>query len=239
VALVDGRCRADEPEVRSLRAALLDPEGGSFVLPAQGGEGTWLLGGHQAGEGTMPAIRALAFADSSKLQSGDLSGAGLTLRLFEEAGAQGRDFFKGAWEHFLSLMNLLQFAQHADFVTSKGLADHIYGSMLKEFLPAKAEEMGADSAGLEELLAYADERLGDLLRRVASQELPLPVTGFELLDGEGTITGTAELGWEHRRVAILAEGDEASKEAFLKSGWTVFELKEAVLNLEQIIMALK
>jgi len=173
------------------------------------------------------------------LQSGERGGVGILLRLLEEAGPQNKPAFKQAWQEFLAQMNVLQFASNAEFVTSQGLQDGEYGSLLDDFPPLRKEETRSDDKKLDELLVYVDERLRGLVGEVGDQGLSLPVAGFELVDDEGTVIGAAELGWEEKRVAVVPSLDADSTEAFNRSGWTTFSIDDAIKDSGQVIAALK
>lgn len=239
ISWLDLTLRTDESGVREARGSLLEPAAGKTPAPRGHQDGSWMLGTLLAGEPDVPILQGLVYTDLQRLQAGDLSVAGVTLRLFEEAGAKDKTTFKGAWQNFLSLMNLLQFAPHGDFVTTKGLEDNAYFAMLDTFCWENLDRGTGAGGALDELLAYADNRLRPLLERVASAGLDLPEPGYELVGEDEMVIGSAELGWEGKKVALLTEGDQVSLAAFTRAGWKTFGLEEALEGPERVILALE
>ncbi|MBI2876122.1 MAG: hypothetical protein HYY20_04505 [Candidatus Tectomicrobia bacterium] len=58
---------------------------------------------------------------------------------------------------------------------------------------------------------------------------------YELVDAQGEIVATAELGWEGLRVAFLREEERAYARSFEDAGWRAFPLVEAMADPESYI----
>jgi hypothetical protein len=78
----------------------------------------------------------------------------------------------------------------------------------------------------DELVDLCDERCQEFVRSWATEGLPLPEVGYELLDEKKRVCAQAELAWAGRKVvAVLPEGIDVTDE-FEKRGWTVFNATE-------------
>ena len=135
-------------------------------------------------------------------------------RLYDDHAAQDAEAWQRCWREYLRLMNVLQFHPGIVWCSSEGLARNVYGTLLEE-----AEGAPGDEGDLAALLELVDEKVKELVRRVALQGKALPTPGFELTSSEGEIVATAELAWPAVRVAVLLEEELAGRGAFQEQGW--------------------
>lgn len=215
--------------VRAVRDALLAPEGANGASSLMGGAATdWQTG--RIGElllESFPVTRGLAFAETAKLGAPEVAAAlAVSLRLDEDAGKKDPKGWKAAWRRFLWAMNVVQFIPRCEFVTSRGLQESTYKSLLDDLFsppePVQAQTTGPIAA----MLHHADASVRDLISQVAAGGHPLPEVGYELADEAGEIVATAELAWEAARVAVLTARDEEFRAAFEARGWAVLSATE-------------
>jgi hypothetical protein len=215
-AMLDGP-DCTEPALDAARSALLDatnaawPE--SAAIPAGSG---WKRGILRVGDA--PLAAGLVRADGEGLRR--MEGLSVTFRLFDEAAASDRAGWKRAWRAWLRLFNILQFAGPVDFVATTGLREGLYGGLLEFEAPSGARDQTAGQ--LAALLADVDASLHPLVEAVAAAGRVLPSPGFELLDIDGAITGSAELAWEVQKIAVLMDYEVEYQSRFTEQGWTVY-----------------
>jgi DEAD/DEAH box helicase domain-containing protein len=147
------------------------------------------------------------------------------LRLMDER-ASALPAWKSSWREFLRLSNLLQFVPGALWVTTLGLRDGLYGSLLyPEGAEAKGEEL---EKFLDEVL---DERARVVVREVYKEGRALPELGYELARVDGEIFGMAELAWAPEKIVFLTEAQAEFEHAAREAGWTVFTTEGGVRKL--------
>lgn len=166
--------------------------------------------------GSPPLAGAAVTAEVAKLRS--LEGLAGTLRLFDDAAGSDRAAWKRAWRAWLRLFNILQFAG-VELVSTCGLREGLYGGLLEGEAP-RAEDAAAGQ--LAALLADVDPLLRPLVQAAAAAGRALPTVGFELLDADGAIAGSAELAWEGAKIAVLMDHEVEYQGRFADQGWTVY-----------------
>jgi DEAD/DEAH box helicase domain-containing protein len=134
--------------------------------------------------------------------------------------------FIPVWNGYLRLYNLFQFLPHAFFLTSSGVASHLYETLI----PDEAVFLGQTPAGSHsskdwiELKEVVNPSCTVLIDGWAAAGWPVPEAGYELMDQRGFVAATAEIAWEREKTAILREDELEYTEVFQKSGWSVFPL---------------
>jgi hypothetical protein len=161
-------------------------------------------------------------------------GVAATFRLFDVGAGADKPKWKADWRKFLQRFNVLQFVGTLDFVSSSGLREGAYGSMLMPEAagPGTAEPGSPDE--LEYLLQFVDLSLRDFVRAVARAGKELPEAGFELAGKDGEIVATAELAWAGVKIAVLLEHEWELRLNFEQSGWTVRDAAFAEELIEQL-----
>lgn len=216
---------ASKAGAEAIRDSLLDPTKEGPEEKGTGG-GEWqtgrieklLLGAH-------PAVFGVVFARSESLAKGSLAGLAVTLRIYEGHAGASIDEWKAAWREFLWMVNVIQFLRLAEFVSTEGLSSGRYGALLDTFFDVPLEPVVV-SPHLEAFLGLADPAVHPLVQELFKKGLDLPEAGYELTDEVGEIRGTAELGWETQRVAVLLPREEEYRHAFEAAGFEVFLLAE-------------
>jgi hypothetical protein len=140
----------------------------------------------------------------------------VTIRLMDER-ASGLSSWRASWRQFLRACNLLQFLPGSVWITTQGLREGRFGSMLDR-------EAAQEQDGLQEfLMDVLDEKARVLVRELRAQGFPLPEPGYELVHNDGAIYGMAELAWTEQRVLVLAEQQMEWSVAAETAGWRVFQ----------------
>jgi DEAD/DEAH box helicase domain-containing protein len=119
-------------------------------------------------------------------------------------------------------------------VSSSGLRDGVYGSMLmpEAVGPGTAQPGSPDE--VDYLLQFVDLSLRDFVRAVTRAGRELPEAGFELAGKDGEIVATAELAWAGAKIAVLLEREWELRSNFEQSGWTVRDSAFAEELIEQL-----
>ncbi|NCC83329.1 MAG: DEAD/DEAH box helicase [Clostridia bacterium] len=173
------------------------------------------------------------------LKAKDSSGLRLGWLLDDSEERRTEPSFEALWNGFLRVMNVFQFLPGAIFLTTTGLATHLY-----EFLilpsPAKypATDFSTDETAWSDALEFARPDCLGLFDSLRSAGILAPVMGYEILQRE-LVAGEAEMVWTDERVAVLSE-DYAGLATFLEDqNWKVVLLSQALKNPTIIIRALK
>lgn len=141
---------------------------------------------------------------------------------------------------YLDRSVLVSTVESAELAFFKDFAE----AMPKQAITARTDEAASHAKTVktaltktDELVDYCDERCQPFVRSWADRKLPLPVVGFELLDGGGRVCAQAELAWPTKKVAaVLPEGADARPD-FEKRGWTVVDATD-LANREKRLRAL-
>jgi DEAD/DEAH box helicase domain-containing protein len=158
------------------------------------------------------------------------------LRLRDECAATGGVEWRRAWRDFLRACNILQFLPEAAWMTSTGLEEGIYGSLL-EF--GAVEVSKPSNAAIELLLAdMLDEDARKLVLAANAADVILPETGFEITDEHGEIVAVAELAWPDQKVCVLTVGQHEYAGAARSVGWEVWKANELTSEPEKLIAVL-
>jgi DEAD/DEAH box helicase domain-containing protein len=158
------------------------------------------------------------------------------LRLMDECSAGGTPEWRRGWREFLRLCNVLQFLPEAAWMTSTGLQEGLYGSLLE--CDAVAERKPSNAA-IELLLAdvlNADAR--QIVIAADAATLVLPEIGFEITDSEGEIVAFAELAWPIQKVCVLTQMQEEFADAARAAGWRVLTVGEVIPASEKLLSIL-
>jgi len=111
-----------------------------------------------------------------------------------------REIEKKVWAGALRLFNLFQFLPNRFFITAKGLEEGRYAPI--DFTAAAKPAFDNDWHGVfEDVLDEAKP----LVQRLAEQNVPLPVVGYEFVDASGKVVGEAELAWIDEKVAVCLD----------------------------------
>jgi DEAD/DEAH box helicase domain-containing protein len=180
-------------------------------------------------------IIGIVGAAISDIQAWRLDGIDAVLRLMDDRAADLAGW-KPAWREFLRMTNILQFTAGAVWVTTLGLRDGIYGSLLEEAAPAAPPIAPSE---LEVLLAdVVDEGARIIAIAVYEAGKLLPEPGYELMDGSGEIVGMAELAWVDARICVLTEAQDEFAEPARNGGWTVFTTQELKDDAQKLLALL-
>jgi hypothetical protein len=137
------------------------------------------------------------------------------IRLLDDR-ASALPSWRSAWREFSRGSNLLQFLPGAVWVTTEGVRDGLYGSLLDREAPEPKDE-------LEDFLAdVIDEGARVLVREARKAGCSLPEAGYELFDSSGEIFGMAELAWVEQKVLVLIDGQMEFRQLAEAAGWRVF-----------------
>ena len=205
-----------EKALQNQRNLLLQPEIG-FVSPN-------FLGELEPTSFRGAAVREAAIGyvvsgDVRQMQSGSLDGILGSFRLFDETASGDRAEWKRSWRRFLQWFNILQFAGPLEFVSTSGLRDGIYGSMLLQDMPPTPPSQE---------IQWIDASLHSLFRNLEAAGKALPVSGFELTADDGEVIATAELAWESSSLAILLEAEWEERAKFETRGWKVYRATDVL-----------
>jgi DEAD/DEAH box helicase domain-containing protein len=207
-----------ETRIEQLREELLNPHVISFApqLPNSAVQTPFRAAIFRDG-----SIVGLTSLNQEQLDRRNLTGVCGTFRLFDEAATGDKPKWKADWRSFLQRFNVLQFAGPLSFVSSSGLREGVYGSMLMPEAAGAEDGRSGTPTELESLLEFADLSLHDFVRAVARGNRELPQAGFELPGKDGEIVATAELAWTDAKTAVLLEHEWDLREHFEKTGWSV------------------
>ena len=97
-----------------------------------------------------------------------------------------------------------------------------------------ASGMNPEWLGVFEVAA---SEIQDMLMDLAKEDAPVPLVGFELLDGNQLVVVEAELAWPDQRVALILELDRKIEALWVQNGWSCLMYTSA-LSAEQIISTL-
>jgi DEAD/DEAH box helicase domain-containing protein len=144
--------------------------------------------------------------------------------------------WKQAWREFLRLDNAIQFLPESAWMTSTGLAEGIYGSLLEH---GPTEPSRPSNAVLELLLAdVLDAAARQIVIAADAAGIALPEAGFEITDGDGEIVAVAELAWPSAKACVLTESQDEYAQAALAAGWTVWKASEVVAAPDSLFVNL-
>lgn len=162
-----------------------------------------------------------------------------SLRLLDDQARRRDPRFQESWRQFLQGMNLLQFAEGADFrstETIQRLRDSgvdIYPLQRPtEGYSVAAEPSGEPGVSIESPSARAVDPLEDLglsedeyvlAKAVLAAGGTLPEAGFELWGASGRCLAQAALAWPAIKIAVLFAEIPADELAFETAGWRVFQ----------------
>jgi DEAD/DEAH box helicase domain-containing protein len=171
--------------------------------------------------------------EAEAVNKGDETGMVVTCCLHDDTGHQEFREFEASWNGYLRLYNLFQFLSQAFFVTTQGKGEGVYRDLeltKKAITPATTPLAEDPWAEIRELTEPALHPLLDLL---TEREWPVPEPGYELVDDQGEVVGSAELAWEGLKMAIMREDELDNASAFENLGWRVFPLSEVLARISQ------
>jgi DEAD/DEAH box helicase domain-containing protein len=170
-------------------------------------------------------LKLFVAIDQKALQKGKTAGMRTAWCLLDSPSEQDTPGFEAAWNGYLRCHNLFQFLKHSFFSTKEGKAsEQPYG-------PFKQDGETPETQKPDEWLdvkAYTDAKFHGLIDQLAQHGWTAPEVGFELDAENGAIIGEAELAWIDLKVALLDQDHLEFREAFVSSGWRIFDI-EAVL----------
>jgi DEAD/DEAH box helicase domain-containing protein len=153
------------------------------------------------------------------------------LRLRDEMPQRAAEDFERGWRAALHALNLLQFHDALEVVTSEQLAsvstDASTGSGPAVGLLQPRTRTSRPPAGPTKGLAEAqsaDPRCAALLSACEAAGAPIPEVLGDVSGGRGRVIATPELSWPAARVAVLASDDEGERAALEKAEWLVLVL---------------
>lgn len=140
--------------------------------------------------------------------------------------------FIPVWNGYLRLYNLFQLLPHAFFLTSSGVASHLYENVIpdEEDFSGQASSATRSSKDWMELKEVVSPSCTGLIDTWAAAGWPVPEAGYELMDHTGFVAATAEIAWEREKTAILREDELDYSEVFQKYGWSVYPLPLVLKN---------
>ena len=119
------------------------------------------------------------------------------------------------------LCNLLQFLDTFEPVTSEVV--QLYAPLPPAPEVAVAMPEPALPEAWAEAFEYTMPDCHDLLRACLEAGAPVPVPGYELLDGDHRVVAMAELAWEDLKVAVFLPDQEEDRAVFAQTGWRTFD----------------
>ncbi len=132
------------------------------------------------------------------------------------------EFTKVTWQKLLQIINIGQFLPQFFAGTRKGIENGDFAR-----LEWGNNESTMESTEWDKILGFVDETVVEFIHKLASESVPLPEVGYELVGANGAGIGEAELAWEAVKVALLLEYQlEESRENFAKSGWDIVTLDD-------------
>jgi DEAD/DEAH box helicase domain-containing protein len=159
------------------------------------------------------------------------------LRLMDDRAAGGGSAWKRAWREFLRVSNVMQFLPELAFMTSTGLQEGLYGSLLDAEMD---DERQPSNAALELRLADVLDAGARAIVMAADQaDVPLPEAGFEIADDQGEIVAVAELAWPDERVCVLTNAQIEYAGAARAAGWVVWLVDDATADPQKVFADLR
>lgn len=179
-----------------------------------------------------PDINALFTMPIPDLQRRRFEDTEGVLRLMDDRAAELGASWKSGWREFLRMSNILQFAPGAVCVTTLGLREGIYGSLVD----VTTEQAGTVADELQGLAANVlDAGAQEILRRIYKSGRVLPEPGYEIADEEGEIAGVAELAWIEQKVCVVTISQTEYAEAIRALGWKVFITEEREETVQSLV----
>lgn len=212
------------PSTRDSFFSLLSAVAGGWLRQSWLGAGSEVAAGGLFWDQEGQLLRTLLGIPLASVAQKESSDAHLVILLETERGIENDDF-KGAWQGFLRLYNLMQFLPKTGFFTTTGIAKGVYesipwilaeGGVDRDVSIHQAGELGKEWL---EVMTYVDSTLHSILQEISGTGFPVPEVGYELTDASGEIVAEAELAWPNWRVAVLISGDEAGMGGWHNSGW--------------------
>ncbi|GLI35199.1 DEAD/DEAH box helicase [Desulforhabdus amnigena] len=203
--------------------------------------GTYCFGiNEKTYEDNKPMLKMLVCIGKEDMQGRRFQKLEVTCRFYDDDDIALNPNFKVAWNGFIRLYNVYQFAPQALFVTSKGILDGEYSSFFASQEELRPEAVaGFEQDGLRDLKSVTDQRIHPFLSVVAANGIALPEAGFELSDDRGAVIASAELGWPTLKVAFLVDEEMERALLFTERGWKVAHLAEVVLEPEKYLQLLQ
>jgi DEAD/DEAH box helicase domain-containing protein len=122
------------------------------------------------------------------------------------------------WQQLLQVLNLGQFLPLFFAATPQGLADGSFAN-----LTWGKKEAQIENTAWDRVLNLVDAEEKEFIAMLATNQVPVPVVGYELADERGAAIAEAELAWEELQIAVLLDYQhEEFGEAFVARGWKVF-----------------
>ena len=147
--------------------------------------------------------------------------------------------FEALWAGFLRVSNVFQFLPKAMFLTSTGIAEHMYEFLtLSTSAESSTSDHSKDEAAWAEAKEFSRPDCLDFIDSLQKAGVPAPVMGHEIMK-EGKVVGEAEMAWTDKLVAILAEGYFDLEDELREAKWNVFLLPSATESPGMVIQALK
>lgn len=134
---------------------------------------------------------------------------------------------KEAWNTALRLLNLIQFSDRAH------VAPYSNPNMP---LPQASKPASPSGDGLwQDIYDLTSEELHSLVDALRDAETPLPIVGYELVEGN-RVVAEAELAWEDSKLAVAyAEHHEA----FERNGWNILDYANVIADQSLLLGALR
>ncbi len=166
-----------------------------------------------------PLISADGSMSFAALRDRDFDQLKVQVVLHDDQAGDGDTRWRQAWREALRLANFLQFMPGFELVSSLGIEADQYESIAAGSLGPSRES--AEAIGQALLQDLAPE-LHDLCVKALRLGLPSPEAGFELVDEQGEIVGTAEMAWPEAKVVVLLPAEESARPLFENEGWETF-----------------
>ena len=127
-----------------------------------------------------------------------------------------------SWQKLLQILNIGQFLPKFFAGTHEGIKNGDFAQLSWGEEPTILENHEWDK-----VVKLADEDLSDFIYRLASESVPIPEVGYELMSSTGVGIGEAELAWEKIKIAFMLDYQlEDGRIGFESKGWSILTIND-------------
>jgi DEAD/DEAH box helicase domain-containing protein len=160
-------------------------------------------------------------------------------RLMDDGETASSPDFKMFWNNYLRGFNVFQFLPNSMFVTTQGIADGEYSTLLEKNDQFQKFASLKGKAELDSLKRITDPITHPILDILFERQCPLPEAGVELTDVNNVVIGQIELGWRLEKIGIYIPQGEEFVPRFKENGWNIYSIEEFAVSKEIVITALQ